>query len=181
VLHGFNSSPNSEKSIQLQAACKERNIDCHVPQLPGDVAKAIALLDDWANDHRDFCVFGSSLGGFYATYLAAKYGARSVLVNPSCRPYESLDRYRGINTHPYTGEQFELGDAQVELLKRVDESMLAPLDTMLIMVQEGDEVLDYKQALAKYEGANLYVEQGGNHRFAGFENHIDRVFEFLYA
>lgn len=180
VLHGFNSSPNSEKARQLSAAAAQRGISCHIPQLPGDVAAAIDMLNQWASQQADFCVFGSSLGGFYASYLAGKYGVRSVVVNPSCKPYQSLERYRGDNTHPYTGEQFTLGDQQVALLKQIDQTKLAPLDTMLIMVQEGDEVLDYKQALTKYAGANLLVEPGGNHRFEGFENHIDRVFKFLY-
>ncbi len=180
VLHGFNSSPNSEKSCQLRAACAERGIECYIPQLPGDVELAIQLLDDWARLQDGFVVFGSSLGGFYASYLAGKYGARSVLVNPSCRPYQSLEKYRGENTHPYTGETFYLGDAQVAFLKQIDQTPLAPLDSMLIMVQEGDEVLDYKQAVSKYAGANLHLEKGGNHRFEGFENHIDRVFDFLY-
>ena len=51
---------------------------------------------------------GSSLGGFYATWLAERYDAKAVMINPSVRPFTDLERYLGPQRNLYTGEEYEL-------------------------------------------------------------------------
>jgi len=48
----------------------------------------------------------------------------------------------------------------------------------LLMVETGDEVLDYRQAVARYAGAQQYVIEGGDHGFGDFAEHLEVVFAF---
>jgi predicted esterase YcpF (UPF0227 family) len=63
-----------------------------VPALPHRPAQAMALLREAVERNPDAALIGSSLGGYYATWLAERYKLRAVLVNPAVRPYELLKR-----------------------------------------------------------------------------------------
>ena len=47
-----------------------------------------------------------------------------------------------------------------------------------LMAQSGDEVLDWREAVAFYGGAHQYVESGGDHAFQGFERQIPALLRF---
>ena len=47
-----------------------------------------------------------------------------------------------------------------------------------LMVQSGDDVLDYRRAVAFYQGAWQFVQGGGDHAFAGFEAQIPAILRF---
>jgi len=123
-------------------------------------------------------VAGSSLGGFYATVLAEQYGCRAVLINPAVRPQLLLQKYIGENVNYYTDEHWQFDSTHVEQLRQLDVEHISQPDRYLLMLQTGDETLDYRDAEAKYVGCPAIVEQGGDHSFAGFERHIPRMLEF---
>jgi predicted esterase YcpF (UPF0227 family) len=52
------------------------------------------------------------------------------------------------------------------------------LSRYYLMVTTGDEVLDYREAVAKYAGAKQLVVPGSDHGFAEFEQYLDSVLEF---
>lgn len=181
-VHGFNSSPASTKARQLKARLEAigRGDEFACPALPDRPGEAIALLErEMARTPaRQTTLVGSSLGGYYSTWLAEKHGVRAVLVNPAITPHEGLRAYLGPQKNLYTGQSYELTDQHLDELRALLVERPTRLERYYLMVTTGDEVLDYRAAVAKYAGAPQLVVQGSDHGFADFENHLDSVLEF---
>lgn len=182
-LHGFNSSPESSKARALRAYTDERGMSDQlvIPALPPVPAEAMNQLISWFEVNQKeatIAVAGSSLGGFYATHLAERFGCKAVLINPAVRPHLLLKKYLGENTNYYTDENWVLDESHIEQFRALDVATITHPERYLLMLQTGDETLDYRQALEKYRGCQLVLEEGGDHSFAGFENHIAQILEF---
>lgn len=178
-IHGFNSSPASFKARVLQKALAERapGTIFLAPALPPSPAAAARLLEALISAHPQAMLAGSSLGGYYASWLAERHAMRAVLINPAVRPYELLGGHVGMQTNLYTGERYEFTAAHVEELRALEQARVTPA-RYLLMVETGDEVLDYRQAVARYAGAEQYVIEGGDHGFGDFADHLEVVFAF---
>jgi predicted esterase YcpF (UPF0227 family) len=186
-LHGFRSSPASIKATALVRAVEALpgrvRPRLYVPYLRGSPREALdgtlAWIDTSVERPGETLTFvGSSLGGFYATWLAERYAARAVLVNPAVRPYDDLRAYAGSQTNLYTGETFVVTAAHFDELRALAIERLADPRRYWLLVQAGDEVLDYREAVAFYAGAYQLVEGGGDHAFAGFERQIPAILRF---
>jgi len=181
-LHGFNSSPASFKArlINDRLAALGRTVQFAAPALSHRPREAIAtverLLERW--DHASVTLIGSSLGGHYGTWLAERHGYRAVLVNPAIRPHELLADHLGPQTNLYTGETYELTREHIDQLAALHVETVTQPDRYLLIVAMGDEVLDSRIALAKYDGAPCIVHPGGDHGFAEFANYLDAVIAF---
>lgn len=182
-LHGFNSSPESHKAqLVKQYMCeKHRDDDLLCPQIPVIPDEARIFLEqlvEQALKKYSLSFVGSSLGGYYATYLAEKYAGTAVLINPSVKPYETLAAYLGKNT-PYSEEgSWDFNESHIQQLKSMDVAMITVPDRYLVLLQKGDETLDYRQAGQKYKNAHCVIEQGGDHGFMGFERFIPQIMQF---
>jgi len=180
-LHGFNSSPASHKA-QLMKACLEgrgqgRFFAC--PALPDTPREAIGAIEAAIAglDPRAVTFLGSSLGGFYATYLAERLGCRAVLVNPAIAPHIGLEAYLGPQQNLHTGAPYVLTRAHLEgwrelALERIDS------ERYLLLLETGDEVLDWREAARKYEGARTVIRDGGDHALQSFPEHVGRILAF---
>ena len=185
-LHGFRSSPQSAKAQALMRAVAALPAPSRpalvVPDLGHRPAAAIAQVRDLvARERRSgapLAFVGSSLGGFYATNLAERLGARAVLINPAVRPWEDLEPWRGTQTNLYTGESFEVTAAHFDELRAFAVSNLTQPDRYFLLVQAGDEVLDYRRAIAFYAGARQSVQGGGDHAFQDFDAQIPAILRF---
>ena len=181
-IHGFNSSPASYKARLLKQRLEDlgRGGAFSCPALPDRPARAIALLESGLGAAKAELVtlVGSSLGGYYATYLAEKFGLRAVLVNPAVKPYEGLRSYLGPQKNLYSGETYELTQRHLDELRALDVDQPTRMDRYYLMVTTGDEVLDYGIAVRKYVGARQLVVEGGDHGFADFGEHLNSVVEF---
>jgi hypothetical protein len=181
-VHGFNSSPASTKARQLHArlAGLGRAGEFRCPALPDRPAAAVALLEREMDgvDPAAVTLIGSSLGGYYSTWLAQRHGCRAVLVNPAITPHEGLRVYLGPQENLYTGAPYELTEQHLTELHALWVERPTRLERYYLMVTTGDEVLDYREALAKYAGAKQLVVQGSDHGFAEFEQYLDEVLAF---
>ena len=181
-LHGFNSSSKSFKAQRLIEfmRAKNQNNKLLVPDLkaePESAVRQIAMLIE--NDNScDYCFIGSSLGGYYATWFAEKYSCPAVLINPSIRPYETLSKYIGENENLYSNEKWKLDKRHIQQLLDIDVKTISDPSRYLVLLQTGDEVLDYREASSKFASSQLIIEQGGDHSFIGFENHIEHILSF---
>ena len=181
-IHGFNSSPQSAKARQLKAKIDSlgRGDQYWCPALPDRPAQAMALLETEVLRHRPETVtlVGSSLGGFYSTYLVEKHGVRAVLVNPAIVPHEGLEIYLGPQKNLHSGEAYELTREHLNELRALYVPAPKRLDNYYVIVTTGDDVLDYRQAISTYAGARQLVIEGSDHGFAEFENYLGSVLEF---
>lgn len=178
-IHGFNSSPASAKARLLKERMDAvgRGDEFLAPALPVSPAEAARVLDTLALRHRGAALVGSSLGGYYATWLAEKHGLKAALLNPAVRPYELLEGYLGPQQNLYTGERYEVTARHVEELRELEVSNITPRRYLLI-VATADEVLDYRAAVSRYRGCRQVVIEGGDHGLSGFASHADTVLEF---
>lgn len=188
-IHGFNSSPASYKAKLLSSYMSSIGMEQRflVPELSSIPDKAISQLESLIRNPRitnrfgtncPLSLIGSSLGGFYATWLAEKYNTRAVLINPAVRPYELLEENLGENTNFYTHETYELTDEHIQQLRDLDVESITQPDRYLLMLQTGDDVLDYKLAIEKYPAVPSIVEEGGGHEFSDFDRHLKTVLAF---
>ena len=178
-IHGFNSSARSHKAglLQKRMAALGRAHEYACPDLPHRPAEAIALLDGLIDPADRACMIGSSLGGFYATWLSERHRLRTVLVNPAVRPYELLKVAIGPQKNLYTGAEYELTRQHIEELRALEVGSVTP-ERYFLIARTGDEVLDYRDAVEKYRGAKQLVLEGGDHGFGDFEEHLDAVLAF---
>ena len=180
-LHGFNSGPQSNKAQLLKRYMEERGRGPRFvcPQLPHRPAEAIALIEREIATRAPGSVtcVGSSLGGFYATYLAERHGLRAVLINPAVTPQVGLEAYLGVQHNLYTGEPYELTRQHLEEWRALDTPTVHP-ERYLLLVETGDEVLDYREAVRKYAGCRQVVIEGGDHSLRSFPEHLPLILEF---
>ncbi len=182
-LHGFNSSPASGKARQLgeYLASIGRLQDYYCPALPNSPREAIDKVESTLARHNPdaaITLVGSSLGGFYATWLAEKHGWKAVLVNPAVHANLLLKDALGTQTNWHTGEKWVFTKTHLAELAALDVKSITRPERYLLLAQTGDEVLDYRDAVAYYAGAKQIIEDGGDHGFAGFERHYQTILDF---
>jgi predicted esterase YcpF (UPF0227 family) len=170
-IHGFNSTSGSGKAQELKKwlGAQGRDNEWVCPDLPHQPAAAIAELSRVIESAQaPVKLIGSSLGGFYATVLAARYGVRAVLINPAVHPHLLLRDALGPQKNWHTGEEYEFTQSHLNALAAMDEPVPAQPTNLLLLVETGDEVLDYRDAVAYYRNSHQIVLQGGNHGFSRF-------------
>ncbi|EHA1081968.1 esterase YqiA [Photobacterium damselae] len=183
-IHGFNSSPQSMKAEIMANYCRECRPDIKVvvPRLPSYPQQAAEYIDElvqtYLPDYK-LGLVGSSLGGYIATWLSQRYQLPAVVVNPAVKPYELLVDYLGPQQNPYTQEQYVLAPHHMDELKAMDVDNIVHPELIWLLQQEGDEVLDYRQAVEKYTLCRQLVEKQGDHSFVQFERFPAEIIQFL--
>lgn len=181
-LHGFISSPLSKKALMLGDYVRNiaGDVRYEVPRLHHRPALAVssieALCDGIPVD--DLTLVGSSLGGFYATVVAERIGCRAALLNPAVHPHRHFTRYLGPQRNMYSGESFELTMDHVNDLRALDVDAITRPGRYWLFVETGDEVLDYREAVACYPGALQTIVQGGDHALSSFPEHVPELVEW---
>ena len=184
-LHGFRSSPHSfkarligERLLQLGLADAYR-----CPQLPASPREAIAVASRLIDEARteQVALIGSSLGGYYATFLAEQYGCRGALLNPAVRPPRDLQKYVGVTTTYHSGERFEFKAEYIGELHQLRVSGITNPERYFLLAATGDEVLDWREMVAHYPGACQRIIQGSDHGISEFGDYLDEVLAFCGA
>ena len=185
-LHGFRSAPASFKARRLHEHLRARGLAGRFwcAQLPPSPRAAIALIEHEIARLRaaaPACVptlVGSSLGGFYATWLAERHGLPAVLVNPAVVAPLTLEHWVGRHTNLYTGEAFDFTAGHIDELRALEVAAITRPERYWLLLETGDEVLDYRHAVARYAGARQTVHPGGNHGFSRWDDYLDAVLAF---
>lgn len=178
-LHGFCSSPASWKSRLLGEEMAKRGLADHFacPQLspvPDEAIAATSAIIEAAGG--PVTLVGSSLGGHYANHLAEKYGLNAVLVNPAAVDRINAAKFIGDHANFHTGERFTFTEAHAGQLKA--QVRRPTPERYWLLLEEGDEVLDWRQAADFYAGSRQTVLPGGDHSFTQFPQYIPQIIEF---
>jgi predicted esterase YcpF (UPF0227 family) len=179
-LHGFCSSPESWKvrllAAELDARGQRDRLIC--PALSHVPFEAIAQAETIIARHgAALTLVGSSLGGYYATWLAEKHDLRAVLINPAVVAPLALETYIGRQTNLHTGESFDFTAEHITQLGSLEVPQVSP-ERYLLLVETGDEVLDYRLAVARYAGCRQSVLDGGDHSFTRFPDFLPQLLEY---
>lgn len=181
-IHGFNSSAQSGKARELAAWLAARGLAeaWACPDLPHRPAAAIALLEGLiAASQGRAKLIGSSLGGFYAAWLAEKHALKAVYINPCVACHGKLaDEVGQLQKNWHTGEEYTFSAAHAEELAALRVERLSRPEDHLLLVETGDEVLDYREAVVWFTGARQIVLDGGDHGFSRFTEYIPTILEF---
>ena len=181
-IHGFNSSSRSGKAQQLRGwlAARGREAEYRCPDLPHRPLEAVRQLEDLVAGHdvNDIKLIGSSLGGFYATHLVEKHGLKAALINPAVHANVLLKAALGPQKNYSGDEEYVFTPEHLRELDELDQPAPRRLANYLLLVEEGDEVLDYRQAVAYYAGCRQIVYPGGNHSYTRFLDDLPAILNF---
>ena len=201
-LHGFRSSPLSAKASLLAQkfdamiapqAVANRPLPAkllgqalptyryYCPQLPASPKLAMDLVvERYAPGPQD-CLIGSSLGGYYAAYLAETFGCRCVLLNPAVRPARDLAPYVGEHKMFHSDHAFVFQAEYLSELRALEISGLSEPSRYFLIAAKGDELLDWREMLAKYPAGTLKLLEESDHALSDFDSHLDQVVDFCLA
>jgi hypothetical protein len=181
-LHGFRSSPRSFKARVVQEQLEQAGLGERLicPQLPASpkaaIDLALALVERLAP--ANLAIVGSSLGGFYATWLAERLGVRAAVINPSVDPTRNLEKHVGVTTAWHSDEPFEFRQEYIGELHDLRVARITRPERYFLLAATGDEVLDYRDMVAHYAGARQHVIEGSDHAISEFPQYVDEVLAF---
>ena len=183
-LHGFRSSPQSNKARIMAdyVSAKHPKVRWWCPQLPPSPRDAASLIVEgiasWPR--QSMAVMGSSLGGYYASWVAQLARCKSVLINPAVNPARDLEKYIGEQASWHDPEEkFFFRPEYIDELRLLDTRNMTPAAPEMVLIAQGDEVLDWTEMSERYPHALQLVQEGGDHALSNFEEYLSRVEEFL--
>ena len=192
-LHGFRSSPESDKATFLKQFCLTNNTDFLCPPLDISPKKAIAqsitiVKNVMVQEYQQIILIGSSLGGFYATYIMQNYEGSeqllSILINPSVRPFRDLEsainsekrwQLEALNIRPFTKNHH----SEIQKLEETVGTTLRFPDNILLVAAKGDELLSWEEMSSFYKGCQQYIVDGSDHSMTDFPKHWERIKGFI--
>jgi uncharacterized protein len=181
-LHGFRSSPASRKATMLREAMAARGRagDYVCPALPASPARAVAEVQALIAGVplATLALIGSSLGGFYATWIAERVGCRAALLNPAIRPQDDLADHLGTQPVYFSQERIEFRREFLDELVAIDTPEITRPERYFLLAATGDAVIDYRTMIGKYRGARTRVIDGSDHELSDFAAHVGEVLDF---
>jgi len=180
-IHGFGSSGQGNKAKVFRKYFKSIEEDFIAPSLSYIPELAIETLIELIESyHGEIYLIASSLGGFYATYLSKLSKVKKVLlINPATKPIQTLEKSLGKATNFYDNSFYSWNEKHLTMLKNYNCDKIQNIEKFMLMVQKNDELLDYRDAVKKYNGANQIIEEGGNHNFTGIEQYLETIRDFF--
>lgn len=185
-LHGFRSSPNSSKAVKTKEAIKafsttDNPIHWYCPQLLASPKQSIDMVIEYiqANPVDRLIVIGSSLGGFYANYLAERYQCKAVTLNPAVRAPRELAPHVGVMTAYDSDEPFDFRPEYIDELCALQVERLARPENYFLIAAKGDELLDWKEMVDFYSGAQQLVLEGSDHGISEYSEYLPQVMRFI--
>ena len=181
-IHGFGGSGRGVKATLFQKAFSKG--PCIAPSLSYVPDLAIQtlceLIETFVARGETVSLIGSSLGGYYALYLSERYALKVVLLNPSLYPYKTLTAYVGEGLNFYDESHFEWNAQHIAMLQNYEVEHSC-VENILLLQQEGDSVIDYREAQHKLKGVKAVLDVGGSHAFENIDTHLKSIADFLHV
>ena len=177
-IHGWNSYKDARKAVLLKNEINpSKNFEVDSITLKSHPKEAIQQLSNYIEDHkvqRKVHLIGSSLGGYYATFLSEKYNLKAAMINPAVWAYKIFKNDMGTNENLNTGEKYFIDDLWVQSLQDIFVESITGKN-YLVLLQTGDQTLNYKFAKKYFEGSNIIIDEGGSHSFENLELKIPEI------
>ncbi len=185
-LHGFRSSPRSSKAVMTGNAVKALSsedtlFEWFCPQLLASPKISIEMVTQYINQSNAdrIVIIGSSLGGYYANYLAEKYACKAVVLNPAVRAARELAPHIGMLTAYDSDEPFDFRPEYIDELKALQVEKITSPNRYFLIAAKGDELLDWREMVEFYVGANQLVLEGSDHGISEYGDLLPKVLEFI--
>ena len=177
-IHGWNSYKDARKAVHLKNEINSsKNFEVDSITLKSHPKEAIQQLSNYIEDHKEqrkVHLIGSSLGGYYATFLSEKYNLKAAMINPAVWAYKIFKNDMGANENLNTGEKYFIDDLWVQSLQDIFIESITGKN-YLVLLQTGDQTLNYKFAKQYFEGSNIIIDEGGSHSFENLELKIPEI------
>ena len=177
-IHGWNSYKDARKAVLLKNEINSsKNFEVDSITLKSHPKEAIQQLSNYIEDHKEqrkVHLVGSSLGGYYATFLSEKYNLKAAMINPAVWAYKIFKNDMGTNENLNTGEKYFIDDFWVQSLQDIFIESITGKN-YLVVLQTGDQTLNYKFAKQYFEGSNIIIDEGGSHSFENLELKIPEI------
>lgn len=187
-LHGFKSSPLSNKAQLTKTAIEQRiklgeQITWYCPQLPASPREAIEMVGDHIGGQTfsTLSLMGSSLGGYYATHLAEQFPSKVSLLNPAIEPARDLEKYIGEQKSWHQDEVFHFLPEYIQELQDIYVKDITQAERYFLLAAKGDEVLNWREMVSKYTGAHQLILEGGDHAISDYPNHLNQLMDFHFT
>lgn len=181
-FHGFKSSSNSSKAKSLTKFIQEdaKKTKIIIPDLNDNFKEAYAQINALINSIDTSIVFvGSSLGGYYATYFSQIHNVKAVLINPAIPPLKDFDMYLGDNENYANGNKFHICKEDIKFIRSISQKNLSNPEHIMVLLESGDEVLEYKNSASYFSGAHIDILYGGDHSYTSFKTKFNKIYNFL--
>lgn len=181
-LHGFQSSPVSLKAKLVSDRMRQLGLsDQHIcPQLPESPEKAIELAQQLMSPYSpsSITLIGSSLGGYYANWLAEQTGCRAVLLNPVIDPWQIKLLDNATHNSVHVEEWWRFVQNFEDELKAIRVDKITQPERYFLLAARDDEFLDWEKMSFHYEGARQFIIENSDHGISDFQQYLDMVLSF---
>ena len=167
-------------------ASRYPSVTWYCPQLPPSprqaAAEVMAHVEDWPRQagFQSMAAVGSSLGGFYATWVAEKMQCKAVLLNPAVNPARDLAKYIGEQTSWHNpNDTFFFNPEFIDELLALQVGPLKRPENYFAVIAKGDEVLSWREMSARYARAKVKLVEGSDHALSDFDDHLPDILAFL--
>ena len=185
-LHGFRSSPNSNKAVMTGEAVRslstpDNAYEWYCPQLLASPKQSIDMVVKHIDQSKAdrIVIIGSSLGGFYTNYLVEKYQCKGIALNPAVYAARELEPHVGMMTAYDSDEPFDFKAEYIDELRALQVDKITNPGRYFLIAAKGDELLDWKEMSTFYTGAKQLIIEGSDHGIADYANHLPAVIEFI--
>ena len=181
-FHGFASSSNSNKAKILKKYISKnyKNAEIIIPDIDNNFKLAVNQIHDLIDNAKHPIVFiGSSLGGYYASYFSSKFKTKSVLINPAIPPLKDFEMYLGENENYSTGEKFIITPEDIRYIRKMSYKKYSNAENTYVLLESGDEVLNYKETTKYFSGSYLDIIYGGSHSYESLKEKLKNIVNFI--
>ena len=181
-FHGFASSSDSDKAriIKSYISKVSKKINMITPDLSNNFKEANNQINKLIDENKkDYVFMGSSLGGYYANYFGSINNSKVILINPAIPPLKGFEEYLGENQNYSTGEKFIVTKEDIKFLRSLEIKELNNQKNILVLLESGDEVLNFIETVKYFQGSNIDITFGGNHSYESVDTKLEKIVKFL--
>ena len=181
-FHGFKSSSDSGKAQEFKKFIENKTSQTKIiiPDLKDDFKEANKQIEDLISENAPNILFmGSSLGGYYALYFAQLYETKSVLINPAIPPLKDFEIHLGKNENYATGNKFTISKDDISYVRSLHHKKILEPKNNLILLESGDEILNYVESSSYFRGSYIDIFYGGNHSYTSIKEKFTKIKDFF--